>query len=67
MFYEIIYLHILVHIYVSHVYESYSMLNNIFVQLGRISRSTARGYQLVIDFSKLDLIWLPFFNLEEVN
>ncbi len=42
IFCEIIYMHILVHIYVS-----YAMLNNIFAHLDRISHSSARGYQLV--------------------
>jgi hypothetical protein len=43
MFYEIIYMHILVHIYVL-----YDMLNNIFAHLVRISNSTTSGYQLVM-------------------
>jgi hypothetical protein len=43
MFYKIIYMHILVHIYVS-----YAILNNIFVYFGRISRSTEQDYQLVV-------------------
>jgi hypothetical protein len=41
-------MHILVHIYVSYIYVSYDMLNNIFAHLGRISRSIARSYQLVL-------------------
>jgi hypothetical protein len=42
MFCEIIYMHILMHIYVS-----YFILNNIFTHLSRIFRSITRGYQLV--------------------
>jgi hypothetical protein len=41
-------MHILVHIYASHIYVSYAILNNFFAQLNRISCRTARGYQLVI-------------------
>jgi hypothetical protein len=40
-------MHILVHIYMSHIYVLYAILNNIFAYLDRISRSTAQGYQLV--------------------
>jgi hypothetical protein len=43
IFCEIIYMHILVHIYVS-----YAMLNNSFAHLDKISRSIMRDYQLVI-------------------
>jgi hypothetical protein len=42
MFCKIIYMHILVHIYML-----CAILNNIFTYLDRISRGTARGYQLV--------------------
>jgi hypothetical protein len=38
---------VLVYIYVSHIFVSYAMLNNIFAHLDRISYSTTRGYQLV--------------------
>jgi hypothetical protein len=42
MFCEIIYVHILVHIYVL-----YDILNNIFTHLSRISRNIMRSYQLL--------------------
>jgi hypothetical protein len=42
-------MYILVHIYMSHIYDvSYVMLNNIFVYLDIIFRSIAQYYQLVI-------------------
>jgi hypothetical protein len=49
-------MHIFVHIYVSHIYVSYAMLNNIFAHLSRISCSTTRGYQLVI-YIKMSSDW----------
>jgi hypothetical protein len=42
-------MYILVHIYMSHIYDlSYVMLNNIFVYLDIIFRSITQYYQLVI-------------------
>jgi hypothetical protein len=37
-------MHILVHIYVSHIYMSYAMLNNIFTHLHKISHNITWGY-----------------------
>jgi hypothetical protein len=40
-------MHILAHIYVSYIYMSYAILDNIFAHLGRISHNTVQSYQLV--------------------
>jgi hypothetical protein len=43
MFFKIIYMHILVHIYVS-----YTILNNFIAHLDRISHNIASDYKLVL-------------------
>jgi hypothetical protein len=62
IFYEIIYIHILVHIYVS-----YAMLNNIFLHLGRISRNTVQDYQIIIIIIRHNLGWSPLVSTHSVG